>query len=415
MYNRRSPLKPILIAAACVAVLGLLVVVASLAVRGGPGGAELEQKMALARKLMQQDEPDKALALLEELRADTRRGMLDDTGEYLRLMALEELDEHTRVSEAAAEFLQAFSDSPRSDAVRAIQLAAEVASAGLSKPGLLASVQEFLRDHPQHPEAGRLELALARHELSMGDERGARQRLASLEGSGYADEELLRAARALLGQLNVAAILRGDSDALPTEVVSVQRGDSVWEIAKRHRITPELLMAANNIDDPRRLRVGQTLRVPLTDFSLRADISANSMTLYNYGEFVKEYPVRTGREAGTTPTGTFRILNKKTNPTWRPGNGYVYTAGDPNNELGTRWMAFEGDILGIHGTIHPETVGQYASNGCIGMTREDVEELFDLVMVGTELVIVGEQDLARHRVVPARDVPPPRGDRVASR
>src|SRR5690606_37786881 len=136
-------------------------------------------------------------------------------------------------------------------------------------------------------------------------------------------------------------------------------------------------------------------------------ISRNTLILKNHGQFVKAYPVRTGRVAGTTPTGQFRILNKKTGPTWRPGDGRVYLLGDPNNELGTRWMAFEGDILGIHGTIHPETVGAYASNGCIGLTQEDVEELFDLVSVGVPLIIEGAQDPTRHKIIPAATVPAP--------
>ncbi|MBI5155168.1 L,D-transpeptidase, partial [Candidatus Poribacteria bacterium] len=143
------------------------------------------------------------------------------------------------------------------------------------------------------------------------------------------------------------------------------------------------------------------------NFSLVCDISTNRMSLYNNGRFVKTYRVRTWRAAGTTPTGEFKILNKKMNPIWKPGNGFVYQPGDANNELGTRWMAFEGDILGIHGTIHPETVGHYASNGCIGMTREDVEELFDLVTEGTPLTIKGEQDLTAAKVIEAREIPPP--------
>ena len=79
------------------------------------------------------------------------------------------------------------------------------------------------------------------------------------------------------------------------------------------------------------------------------------------------------------------------NPTWHnPQDGREYPPGDPQNELGTRWMAFQGNILGIHGTIAPETIGEYASNGCVGMLMEDAEELFDLVPTGTTITITGK-------------------------
>ncbi len=53
-------------------------------------------------------------------------------------------------------------------------------------------------------------------------------------------------------------------------------------------------------------------------------------------------------------------------------------------------MSFYRDQLGIHGTIHPDTIGQYASYGCVGMLKEDVEELFDIVPLKTPLKIIGE-------------------------
>ena len=44
--------------------------------------------------------------------------------------------------------------------------------------------------------------------------------------------------------------------------------------------------------------------------------------------------------------------------------------------------------LGIHGTIAPETIGTYASSGCPRMYKEDVEELYDLVVRSTPVFVV---------------------------
>jgi LysM repeat protein len=45
-------------------------------------------------------------------------------------------------------------------------------------------------------------------------------------------------------------------------VYIVKPGDSPASIAQQFRIKTEDLMAANNIDDPQKLQIGQTLRVP---------------------------------------------------------------------------------------------------------------------------------------------------------
>jgi hypothetical protein len=44
--------------------------------------------------------------------------------------------------------------------------------------------------------------------------------------------------------------------------------------------------------------------------------------------------------------------------------------------------------LGIHGTIEPASIGQYKSHGCPRLLKEDVEELYDLVVRSTPVSIV---------------------------
>ena len=42
----------------------------------------------------------------------------------------------------------------------------------------------------------------------------------------------------------------------------VKKGDTVWGIAHRHGVNQQKLMEANGISDPRKLRLGMTLRIP---------------------------------------------------------------------------------------------------------------------------------------------------------
>ncbi len=54
--------------------------------------------------------------------------------------------------------------------------------------------------------------------------------------------------------------------------------------------------------------------------------------------------------------------------------------------LGTRRLEL-GDGYGIHGTDHPESIGQSVSHGCVRMRNEDIEKLYPLVQVGTPVYI----------------------------
>jgi lipoprotein-anchoring transpeptidase ErfK/SrfK len=80
---------------------------------------------------------------------------------------------------------------------------------------------------------------------------------------------------------------------------------------------------------------------------------------------------------------------KKPDPEWTdPSTGKVIPAGEAGNELGTRWIGF-GGALGIHGVPDPATIGTYTSRGCIGLVREDAEELYDVIMTGTPIKVTG--------------------------
>lgn len=54
--------------------------------------------------------------------------------------------------------------------------------------------------------------------------------------------------------------------------------------------------------------------------------------------------------------------------------------------LGTRRLEL-GDGYGIHGTDHPESIGQSVSHGCVRMRNEDIEKLYPMVQVGTPVYI----------------------------
>ena len=368
----------------------------------GKASEEVESRLQLADRLLESD-PSRAIKVLDELAAQGTRE--SEASRLIRIKALDKAGSHAPAAEAAAAFLKDFPKSESRDAVDLIRISNSLAAGGTTAETVRGEAEKVASSNPGSPEAQRIQLTLARKELAAGNLAEAQARMKPILETARLDDPEVFAAAEALGQANLESFF---ANAGPSDTThEVRSGESVNAIARRNGLTDELLLKVNNITDPRRLRVGQKLRVPKVDFTLHVSRTYNKMVLKNNGEFFKIYNVRTGREEDATPVGTFRVLNKKRNPTWRPGNGDVYGPGDPNNELGTRWMAFEGDILGIHGTLHPETLGHYASNGCVGLSTPEVEELFDLITTGTTLIIEGERDLERHRVIPAPPLQPP--------
>ena len=88
-----------------------------------------------------------------------------------------------------------------------------------------------------------------------------------------------------------------------------------------------------------------------------------------------------------SPVGTFKVVNRIPNPVWYT-QGAVVPPESPENVLGTRWLGIDKQGYGIHGTTEPEAVGKQVTAGCVRMRNPDVEELFDIIPVGTEVTIV---------------------------
>ncbi|MNZ62689.1 putative L,D-transpeptidase YkuD [compost metagenome] len=89
---------------------------------------------------------------------------------------------------------------------------------------------------------------------------------------------------------------------------------------------------------------------------------------------IRSYEVGLGGDE--TPEGTFYISEKVRNPN-----------GSENGVFGSRGMTLSNTLYAIHGTDEPDSIGKDESLGCIRMGKEDVEELYDLVPLGTVVKI----------------------------
>ena len=108
------------------------------------------------------------------------------------------------------------------------------------------------------------------------------------------------------------------------------------------------------------------------------------------GAVIKVFAVAVGASVSPTPTGTFGIISRLSDPTYYHA-GVVIPAGK-DNPLGPRWVGLSKQGYGIHGTNAPGSIGKAASHGCIRLRNRDIVQLFSLVHVGDTVEIHGERD-----------------------
>jgi lipoprotein-anchoring transpeptidase ErfK/SrfK len=167
---------------------------------------------------------------------------------------------------------------------------------------------------------------------------------------------------------------------------TVEPGDNLEKIAKLYKVPWKYLAALNDISNPAKIRPGQQLKVIKGPFNAFVDLSDHELTIHAHGYYVRRYKVGIGKD-GATPIGRFKVLDKVTDPQYTdPRTGRVIAADDPANPLGGYWIDI-GNSYGIHGTIDPKSVGQAESRGCIRMLDRDIKEVYNLLTVGSEVVI----------------------------
>ena len=115
-------------------------------------------------------------------------------------------------------------------------------------------------------------------------------------------------------------------------------------------------------------------QIPLNGCALFVDLDTLTMTAYVDGEVYKTYPVSGGAETTPSPVGMWHVVEISN---WGEGFGGSWIG------LDVPWGAF-----GIHGTVKPWLIGkQNASHGCIRMKDKDVNEIKQLVAIGSVVYI----------------------------
>jgi lipoprotein-anchoring transpeptidase ErfK/SrfK len=107
------------------------------------------------------------------------------------------------------------------------------------------------------------------------------------------------------------------------------------------------------------------------------------------------FPVGVGR-GGKTWVGEARIEGKYVKPAWsppeeirrdKPNLPEVIPGGAANNPMGAAALTMRGGEYAIHGTNNPDSIGGFVSYGCIRMYNRNIRRLYDMVEIGTPVIV----------------------------
>jgi lipoprotein-anchoring transpeptidase ErfK/SrfK len=126
---------------------------------------------------------------------------------------------------------------------------------------------------------------------------------------------------------------------------------------------------------------------------LVVSLSKRRIYLYKGDKLVKSYPCAIGTPSHPTPKGDFKIVAKRSAPTWtNPGSAWASSMPDsippgPSNPLGLRALNLNAPGIRIHGTTNIGSLGTPASHGCMRVANAQIVDLFSRVSTGDPVYV----------------------------
>ena len=125
-----------------------------------------------------------------------------------------------------------------------------------------------------------------------------------------------------------------------------------------------------------------SVRVSKKNPKIVVSISSQMLYYYEYGQVVLSSPVVTGKN-NATPRGHYSVLRKSRNVTLK---------GDDYESFVNYWIAFRGNSYGLHDASWRSSFGgsiyRYnGSHGCVNMPYYNVQRLYNMVSIGTPVII----------------------------
>lgn len=189
----------------------------------------------------------------------------------------------------------------------------------------------------------------------------------------------------------------------PQEYV-LKKGENLLDIARNYGLGYLELGNIYRQWDPFLPPAGERITIPTTwivpeQAKYPIVVNTGNMRLYyfvNNNQQVYTFPIGMGVLDFRTPSGNFKVVEKKVKPAWhipkslQAKYGMAVMPAGPDNPLGEYKLTLSWGDYGIHGTHMPWGVGRLVSHGCTRMYPEHIKKLFPMVKVGTAVEYIYE-------------------------
>jgi L,D-transpeptidase ErfK/SrfK len=191
------------------------------------------------------------------------------------------------------------------------------------------------------------------------------------------------------------------------QAITIEKPISVDRFALEQGVRWATVVRQNYLKKPYKLKPGMVIKINNTHIvpaELQDGLLINlpELRLYYFqnGTYQRRYALAVGKPSWPTPTGTYKVYEKRKNPIWRvppsiqeemEERGWevqTKVPPGPKNPLGKYFIATTAWGVGIHATNRPWTVGYFVSHGCIRMLPHEIEQLYSQVQVGTPVKII---------------------------
>ncbi len=218
---------------------------------------------------------------------------------------------------------------------------------------------------------------------------------------------------------NEFSVSKGDDVVGQLAFISLEKGDTLPDIARHFSLGINEVSAANPRVDIWVPEAGERIMLPLSFILPDAPrkgivINLAAMRLFQFkgdnGSIaVLTYPVGIGTEERPSPMGQMYVERKAARPTWHVPASIARDhrkKGDPlpaavlpgpQNPLGEYALYLSKASYLIHGTNKPASIGLRATNGCIRLYPEEVKKLYETTPVKTPVSIVNQPYLLGQR------------------
>jgi len=135
----------------------------------------------------------------------------------------------------------------------------------------------------------------------------------------------------------------------------------------------------------------------LSNGAILCDTGNRVLFYWSEGETTTRiYPTSVPLTDELTKRGRTSVTLKRLGPEWRPTPSMLernpelptYVGPGAENPLGTHALNLSWQYYRIHGTNDERKIGRKSSNGCIGLYNNQIEELFALATIGTQVVLI---------------------------